>query len=340
MDNPVLVHVTRGDYVESTHRGAISIMDSEGKELVALGDVERPIFPRSAIKPLQALYLVESGAVERFELGTSDIALSCASHSGESVHTNGVTRMLEQAGLHTTCLECGAQWPTNTDERAVIVKAGEKPSAIHNNCSGKHAGFLCAAHHLGENTAGYIKPEHPAQRDTKAILESLYNSKLDDDKLVATDGCSIPTFAVPLKKMATGFAKFAARKTGSVKRDQAAQQVYQACVSNPHLVAGTKRFDTDVMNAFDQSVLVKTGAEGVYAAAFPELGLGIALKCEDGSTRASEAMMAACLAAIMENRPSALKRYLELPIKNRNCWKVGSIQPVPGLIDRLSQAVS
>lgn len=340
MDNPVLVHVTRGDYVESVHRGAISVMDSEGKELVALGDVERPVFPRSAIKPLQALYLVESGAVERFELGAPDIALSCASHSGEAVHTSGVENMLVRAGLDTRCLECGAQWPTSTNERAVIMKAGDAPAAIHNNCSGKHAGFLCAAHHLGEDTDGYIKPKHPAQRDTQAILENLYGCQLDDPKLMATDGCSIPTFAAPLKNIAIGFANFAAQKTGSVKRDNAAKKIHQACVSNPHLVAGTKRFDTDIMAAFGSSVLVKTGAEGVYAAALPSLGLGIALKCEDGGTRASEAMMAACLASIMENRPPALERYLDLALKNRNGWNVGAIQPVSGLVERLGQAIT
>ena len=340
MENPVLVEVTRGDYVESVHRGAISIVDSKGKELVAIGDVERPVFPRSAIKPLQALYLVESGAVDGFNLSASDIALSCASHSGEAVHTKGVSIMLDKAGLSATCLECGSQWPTSTEERAVIMKAGEKPVALHNNCSGKHAGFICASHHLGEKVEGYIKPEHPAQRETKGILENLYDFNLDNQAQTGTDGCSIPTYAVPLKNLALAFAKFAAKNTGSAGRDQAIGQIHEACVSHPNLVAGTKRFDTVIMEAFGEAVLVKTGAEGVYAGSVPSLGLGIALKCEDGTTRASEAMMAACLAALLDKRPASLERYLNLELKNRNGWKVGCVKPVDGLLETLRDAVA
>ena len=340
MENPVLVEVTRGDYVESVHRGAISILDAKGKELVAIGDVEHPVFPRSAIKPLQALYLVESGAVEGFNLNASDIALSCASHSGEAVHTKGVSIMLDKAGLNATCLECGTQWPTSTEERAVIMKAGEKPVALHNNCSGKHAGFICASHHLGEKVEGYIMPDHPAQRETKGILENLYDFNLGNQNQTGTDGCSIPTYAVPLKNLALGFAKFAAKNTGSAGRDQAMEKIHDACVSHSNLVAGTKRFDTVIMEAFGKTVLVKTGAEGVYAGSIPSLGLGIALKCEDGTTRASEAMMAVCLAALLEERPVSLERYLNLELKNRNGWKVGCVKPVDGLLKKLSDAVA
>lgn len=340
MENPILVEVIRGDYVESVHRGAISIVDSKGKELVAIGDVERPVFPRSAIKPLQALYLVESGAVEGFNLSASDIALVCASHSGEAIHTKGVSIMLDKAGLNATCLECGSQWPTSTEERAVIMKAGEKPVALHNNCSGKHAGFICASHHLGEKVEGYIKPDHPAQRETKGILEGFYDFNLDNQAQTGTDGCSISTYAVPLKNLALGFAKFAAKNTGSAKRDKAIGQIHDACVSHPDLVAGTRRFDTVIMEAFEKTVLVKTGAEGVYAGSVPSLGLGIALKCEDGTTRASEAMMAVCLAALLDERPASLERYLNLELKNRNGWKVGCVKPIDSLLEKLSDAVA
>lgn len=340
MENPILVEVIRGDYVESFHRGAISIVDGTGKELVAIGDVERPVYPRSAIKPLQALYLVESGAVDGFNLDARDIALSCASHSGEAVHTKGVSVMLDKAGLSATCLECGTQWPTSTQERAVIMQAGEKPVALHNNCSGKHAGFICASHHLGAKVDGYIKPDHPAQLETKTILEGLYDFQFSNQAQIGTDGCSIPTYAVPLKNLALGFAKFAAKNTGSTGRDKAMGTIHDACVANPDLVAGTKRFDTVIMEAFGKAVLVKTGAEGVYAGSVPDLGLGIALKCEDGTTRASEAMMAVCLAALLEERPASLERYLNLELKNRNGWKVGCVKPVDGLLDKLRDAVA
>ena len=212
--------------------------------------------------------------------------------------------------------------------------------ALHNNCSGKHAGFICASHHLGEKVEGYIKPDHPAQRETKDILEGFYDFNLDNQAQTGTDGCSIPTYAVPLKNLALGFAKFAAKNTGSAKRDKAIGQIHDACVSHPDLVAGTRRFDTVIMEAFGKAVLVKTGAEGVYAGSVPSLGLGIALKCEDGTTRASEAMMAVCLAAFLKEQPASLERYLDLELKNRNGWKVGSVKAVDGLFAKLSEAVA
>ena len=145
---------------------------------------------------------------------------------------------------------------------------------------------------------------------------------------------------MPLKNLALGFAKFAAQNTGSASRDKAIGQIHDACVTHPNLVAGTKRFDTVIMEAFNKAVLVKTGAEGVYAGSIPSLGLGIALKCEDGTTRASEAMMATCLAALLDERPASLERYLNLELKNRNGWKVGSVKPVDWLLKALSDAVA
>lgn len=339
MDNPVLVEVTRGDYVESVHRGAIAIVDGDGKVLAELGDINRPIFPRSAIKPLQALYLVESGAADHFGLGAADIALACSSHNGENMHTQGVSAMLAEAGLDHECLECGTQWPTLPLDRQRLMKADLKPGALHNNCSGKHAGFICAAHHLGQKVEGYVKPDHTAQQDVKAILEALYHYKIKQPAHIATDGCSIPTYAVPLKNMAQGLARFVTASNMGAERDKAARKIYKACVAHPDLVAGTKRFDTDIMQAFGTSVLVKTGAEGVYAGAIPNLGLGIALKCEDGATRASEAMMAACLAALMKDQPDILQNYLASSLKNRNGWQVGTVRVAEGVICELGRAI-
>lgn len=335
MDNPVLVEVTRGEAVESRHRGAIAIVDADGQTRVSIGDTARPVFPRSAIKPLQALYLAESGAVQHYGFTARDLALACASHNGESFHVEGVQNMLSQAGLLPVCLECGAHWPERADDRATMILAHEVPGAVHNNCSGKHAGFVSAAHHLGEKVAGYVRPDHPVQRELKATLETLCDFRIDDPGLVGTDGCSIPTYAVPLQNLAHGFARFAAATTMGISRNKAASAIHDACTRHPEMVAGTGRFDTQVMRAFGNRVLLKTGAEGVYAGMIPSLGLGVALKCEDGNTRASEAMMAAVLAALFDDGATLLADRLDALLKNRNGWTVGAVRPVEGLIERL-----
>ncbi|MBA4782752.1 MAG: asparaginase [Rhizobiales bacterium] len=336
MDNPVLVEVTRGEAVESAHRGAIAIVDADGHALVSIGDTARPVFPRSATKPLQALYLAESGALDHYGLGTRELALACASHNGEPFQVDGVVKMLSCAGLTPVCLECGSQWPKRADDRAAMVLADELPGAVHNNCSGKHAGFVCAARHLGEKVEGYVHPDHPVQRELKATLESLCDFRIDHPGLAGTDGCSIPTYAVPLQNMAHGFARFAAATSMGRARDNAARAIFDACTSHPEMVAGTGRFDTEMMQAFGNRVLLKTGAEGVYAGMIPSLGLGVALKCEDGGTRASETMMAAVLAALFEDGSTLLAGRLKPPLKNRNGWTVGTVRPVDGLVGRLS----
>lgn len=340
MDNPVVVEVTRGDYVESVHRGAIAIVDADGRSLVEIGDIESPIFPRSAIKPIQALYLAESGAVDHFGLSAKDIALSCASHNGEMSHTAGVVAMLDKASLTHQCLECGPQWPHHHEDRINLIKKDETPGAIYNNCSGKHAGFICATHHLGEKISGYVKPDHFAQRELKSILEDVSGYQIKDPKLAAIDGCSIPTYALPLKNLAHAFARFAVANDMGCKRDAAARTIYDACVTHPDLVAGKSRFDTEIMTAFGSSVLVKTGAEGVFAGLIPDLGIGVALKCDDGATRASEAMMAACLAVLVKDHPDNLKTCLARPLKNRNGWDVGSVCAADGLVEQLRQSIT
>lgn len=332
--NPNLVEVTRGPLVESVHCGAIAIADGSGQVIKSLGDVEKPIFPRSAIKPLQALYLVESGAVENNHLESQAIALACASHNGEENHVTGVRTMLANSGLTETCLECGAQWPTSKASSNALVENGEKPGALHNNCSGKHAGFLCAAHHLGESLPGYIKPNHPAQREVRGIVENMIDHSLQNDHM-ATDGCSIPTFAMPLRSVAKAAAKMATTNTMSPTRDRALANTYDACVTHPDLVAGTGRFDTKLMKAMGRDVLVKTGAEGYYMGVVPSLGLGIAIKCDDGGTRASEIMMAGVLFALLKERRDTLVPFINVPITNRNKWHVGNIRLAEGFVEAL-----
>ena len=205
MSNPILVQALRGGIVESAHRGAIAIVDTSGHVHTALGDIDRPIFPRSAVKVLQALPLVASGAAERWALDDEELALACASHGGEARHTQVAARMLAKAGVDVSVLECGTHWPYHDNALKALAAAGETPSALHNNCSGKHAGFVCLgclmAQAQGDDARaflrGYVKPGHPVMREVSAALQAATGFDLSRSA-VGTDGCSIPTHAVPL----------------------------------------------------------------------------------------------------------------------------------------------
>src|SRR5215468_3160964 len=206
MANPVLVDVIRGPLVESRHRGAVAVSDAEGRGIFTLGDVAAPVFPRSAVKALQALPLIEQGAAERSGLSDEELALACASHSGEAAHVAGVEGMLAKAGLDSSALRCGAHWPVAQAAAAAVARSGAS-SPLHNNCSGKHAGFLCVARVLGVDHADYWRPEHPVQQRVRCVLEDFTGVALGEAQC-AIDGCSVPTWAVPLDSLAYGFAKF------------------------------------------------------------------------------------------------------------------------------------
>ncbi len=301
MSNPILVEVLRGRLVESHHAGAIAVVDADGKTVLALGDVERPIYPRSAIKALQALALVESGAADRFGLAPEELALACASHAGEPGHVATATAMLAKAGLDPSALRCGAHWPNHQPSAHALARAGGTASAIHNNCSGKHAGFLCAACALDADRASYVEPAHPVQREVRAALEGLSDARLTPD-VCAIDGCSVPTWALPLSALARAFARFGSGAGLSPVRAQAAARLRAAVAAHPWHVSGTGRFCTELMQVFGARVFVKTGAEGVFCGALPEQGLGIALKCDDGAGRAAAVAMAATLSRLPSER--------------------------------------
>ena len=329
MSNPILVEVLRGGLVESRHRGAVAVADAAGRLALSIGDVERPVYPRSAIKALQALPLIESGAADRFGLGNEELALACASHGGEPGHVAAAERMLARAGLDVSALECGAHWPIHQPSAQALARAGGQAGAVHNNCSGKHSGFLCTACAMGVATAGYVKPEHPVQREVRSVLENLTGATLTPD-VCAVDGCSVPTWAMPLAALARGFARFVTGQGLAPERAKAAARLRAACVENPWQVAGTGRFCTEVMQALGARAFVKTGAEGVYCAALPEQGLGIAIKCDDGAGRAAEVATAAVLSRFLtsgEDR-AALASFVRPRLRNWNGITVGELRPV------------
>lgn len=338
MSNPVLVEVTRGALVESRHRGAIAVVDASGHRVVAIGDVEAPVFPRSAVKAIQALPLVESGAAEAYAFGAAELALASASHSGEPRHVQGVTAMLAAAGRSVADLECGVQMPTSSLAERMLLRADHLPSPLHNNCSGKHAGFICTACHLGIDPKGYVHPDHPVQRTVTAALADLTGTGLGEaDRGI--DGCSIPAYAIPLDRLAHAFARMATGAGLGPARAAAAKRILAACMAEPFMVAGSGRFDADVIPLFSGRLFVKTGAEGVYCGAFPDLGLGVAIKIDDGATRASETAMAAVIASRLaptdDGARAAFSRWLAPPVRNRRGVIVGDTRPTAGLVTAL-----
>jgi L-asparaginase II len=304
------------------------VTEPDGCVVFSIGDVDRPVYPRSAIKALQALPLIESGAADRFGFGDEELALACASHGGEPAHIEGVTRMLSRAGFDWSALECGAHWPTHQASARALARAGELPSALHNNCSGKHAGFLCTACAIGCEPNGYTAATHPIQREVKAAIENVAGMRIDDEP--AIDGCSVPTWAMPLTNLARAFACLGTGRYLAPQRAQAARRLRKACATKPWFVAGHDRFCTEVMDHFGERVFVKTGAEGVYCAALPEQGLGVAVKCDDGAGRAAETLTAALVARLIkcEERDRALlDRLMNRTMCNWNGIVIGAMRP-------------
>ena len=333
MTNPVLAEVLRGGMIESAHRGAVAVLDADGATVLALGDIDRPVFPRSAVKGLQALPLIESGAADRYGLTDAEIALACASHNGEPEHVATAEGMLRKAGLDPTALECGAQMPMRGGAQAPIILSGKKPTALHNNCSGKHAGFLCVACAGGVDPKGYVKADHPTMREVTAAVEGMTGHALAGAPC-GVDGCSIPTFAIPLRALALAFARFGTGHGLEPQRAAAAARIRASVARSPFHVAGADRFDTIAMEALRERAFLKTGAEGVYCAALPELGFGIALKCDDGATRAAESMMATLLLrflALSDTEQAVVAPLSRQRLTNWNGIHVGDVQPAGDL---------
>lgn len=292
--NPVLVEVWRGNLVESRHLGAVAVCDGAGKVMKAWGAVADAVYCRSAAKPLQALALAASGAADHFSLGDAELALACASHSGEDAHRGRIAAWLAGLGLTESDLACGAHAPLHAPTAERMSAAGIKPGALCHNCSGKHAGILTLCRHIGAPTAGYLNYDHPAQRKIAEGLGHAFGCDMAHAPWAA-DGCGIPAFAPPLTALAAGMARLADPAFLAEPWRFAALRIRSAMTAYPHLVAGSGRFDTRLMTALAGHAAIKGGAEGVHAAVLPGLGLGVAIKIDDGAGRASEAAMMAVL---------------------------------------------
>ncbi len=347
MSNPVLVEAWRGPAVESRHRGALVVVDAAGRTVCALGDAGRPVFPRSAIKLLQALPLVASGAADRWQLSDAELALACASHGGEPAHVATAAGLLTRLGLDDTALECGRHWPSHEDSARALARSGGEPGPLHNNCSGKHGGFACLgcliAEAQGEDARrvlrGYVRPEHPVMREVAAALQAATGADLAEAPM-GTDGCSIPTWAIPLPALALGFARAATGQGLSPGHALAAMRLRQAIAAQPFMVAGSGRLDTVLMQHFGERLCCKVGAEGVYAAALPSLGWGLALKVDDGATaRAAEVVLAAVVQALLVRDDAdarAVAPHVDVVLRNWQGTEVGGLRPSAALREALA----
>lgn len=323
-----MIELWRGGMLESVHAGHAVICDERGEVVEAWGEPEAVVFPRSSCKMLQALPLVESGAADRFGLGTAQLALACASHNGAHIHTDAVGRWLAGIGLGEPDLRCGPQMPDDPEARRELICREGTPCQIHNNCSGKHAGFLTLGRHLGAGP-DYVAPDHPVQRAVRAAFEEVTGEASPG---YGIDGCSAPNFATSLHGLARAMARLAASDPDGSARDRAGARLWRAMAAHPELVAGEGRACTNLMRAMGGRVAVKTGAEAVFVAIVPELRRGIALKIMDGGTRASEAAITALLvrAGMIEAGHPVVGRYLTDPMLNRRGLAVGEMRLAPG----------
>ncbi len=295
MTNPVLVEVTRGPHVESIHRGAVAVADARGALRLSLGNVERAIFPRSALKPIQAVPLIESGAADAFAVSDEELALACASHSGEPQHTERIAAWQRRIGCSAADLACGPHRPVHEPTASAMIVRGERWTSLHNNCSGKHTGFMTLARGLGAPVANYQEHDHPVQRAVEATLKEM--AGLTGPLPYGIDDCTVPNFAVPLAALAGAMAQIAAPAALPFGRADVRRRILAAMMDHPELVAGTGRPCTLLMQQ-NPRIAVKTGAEGVYVAILPELGFGAAIKIDDGASRAAETAIAALLIAL------------------------------------------
>ena len=331
MMNPVnLVEIWRGPFLESIHQGHAVICDGSGQIVDAWGDPGAVILPRSSAKMIQALPLVESGAADAAGLAGDRLALACASHQGAPRHAQMVETWLAEMGMGDANLRCGPEAPRDREIKHAMIRAGGSPCQWHNNCSGKHAGFLTLTRHLGAG-ADYVDPDHPVQQ---AALDAFEAVTGETSPGFGIDGCSAPNFGTTLHGLGRAMAFFAAANPDAAdKRESAAGRLTRAMAAHPYLVAGEGRACTELMQATTEPVAIKTGAEGVFVAILPEQRLGVALKITDGATRASECAMAALLVrlgVLSADHPAAQKR-LNAPIPNRRGILTGHIRPAPVL---------
>ncbi|HSO76614.1 MAG TPA: asparaginase [Blastocatellia bacterium] len=331
---PILVEVRRGAIVESRHRGAIVAVEPDGSVSAQLGDADLLTSTRSTIKPLQAIPFITSGAADHFGISERELALVCASHEGEAFHVERVAGMLARAGLDESALRCGAHAPYNANAARELETEGRSFTQIHNNCSGKHTGMLLTAVHRGLPLDDYYKAEHPIQREIVSVLTRI--AGVEGELPTAIDGCSAPTFGVPLRSLALAFARLVNPLAAFLDQDvaNASTRIVRAMIAHPEMVGGTKRFDSDLLRAARGKLVCKIGAESVYGiGVLPSerhpRGLGVAVKIEDGSYRGLGPAVIETLAqldVLSKSEQAELAAYHHPSLDNRSGVIVGEVR--------------
>ncbi|WP_323005916.1 asparaginase [Pseudorhodobacter sp.] len=327
MAEPVaMAELWRGGQLESTHLGHAVICGADGSIEQAWGDPAAVIFPRSSCKMVQALPLMESGAGRN--LTAKQLGLVCASHNGAAIHTQAVAAWLADLGLAEADLRCGSHEPKDRAERDRLIKTDESPCQLHNNCSGKHAGFLMLNSHLGGH-ADYIEVDHPVQLAIKAAHEEVTG---EQSAGYGIDGCSAPNYSTSVHGLARAMAFFATAKEGAGARQDAAYRLSRGMMTHPEMVAGEGRACTVLMRAMGGKVAIKTGAEAVFVGIIPELQKGIALKITDGSTRGAELAICALLVklGVLDAESAAARQYLNTTERNWRGFETGTLRVAPG----------
>jgi L-asparaginase II len=327
MEKPVNVY--RGSYLESTHDIHVAVVNTQGELLYSYGNPERPTFPRSSMKPFQAIAVIETGAADAFHFEEADVSLICASHSGEPRHRDRVKGILNHIHLEEDHLQCGTHIPRDIDSYNALIKAGGELTPVYSNCSGKHSGMLTAVVHMNEDVSTYREITHPHQQRILNAIENVCQypkEKID----LSVDGCGVPVHRLPLRNTALGFARLANPFAWEEsERTHTLERIRNAMMKHPEMVGGKDRFDTDLMEAFGGEIVAKAGAEGVQCIGFVKLGLGITIKVEDGSARATSVVAMEVLKQLgigSETIYQKLDQYVNAPVLNARKDRIGRIE--------------
>lgn len=322
----VLAKVWRGELVESVHRGDWVVVDATGNIVASSGDPDKLTYFRSAAKPIQALTVAYPEIISYYQFNKAELAVMCASHSGEDVHVATVEAILHKVGLDYNSLRCGVHLPQDSEAKKQLLQSGKEPNQLHNNCSGKHAGMLALCRFFGWPMDSYPNLSHPLQQQILTVVSEL--SEVERDKIIlGIDGCGVPVYGISIYNMALAWAKLVDPRYLTARLKIAADNVTEAMRSHPFIVAGTNRICTDLMNAFaDYKLVAKSGAEAVYCLGLPDNGWGLALKIEDGNSRAIPAVVLAILTRLGYSDKGQLASKYSV-IRNHHGQVVGKIEP-------------
>lgn len=336
MQNPILVEVYRANVLESFHRGTVCVVDENNQVVFSKGHINQICYPRSAMKFIQVLPLIALGGIEKFSFTLEEIAIMCGSHNAEQEHLRVVESILSKIGLSKGELFCGPQYPSSKRDAEQLIKDNKKPEHIHNNCSGKHAGMLALCQLLNVPTTDYINPEHPIQQLILEYVEKLYEYPRQK-MTTALDGCSAPIYSIPVINQAIAF-KNLVHNNYETKLAQACKIVIEAVSKYPFMVAGSKRYCTDLMQLCAPQIIGKTGAEGIFCISLREQKMGVCIKIDDGKMLPQYNVAQAFVEAtglFYKETLQPLHHYLQNDLTNFNQFTTGEIKAVDGLFEGL-----